>query len=727
MLINQIRWSFDIGVSISPFGEGFLEGKVSNVKISYRLIAGFALIALFLFASIGTTIWNVNSIKTTNDRIVELRTPTAFASQNLTNNINASLASLRGWMLTGNESFKNQRQATWDSIDLQVMAMDRLSRSWTNPENVESWSQFKEILEEFRFAQAHVENVANSPEQYPANQILVNEAAPYAQEVISAITRMINLELAITSNSDARKQLLGIMADIRGSFALSLANIRAYLLTGDEAFSEEFYRRWAINERRYADLLNSRHLLSSEQNSQLEIFTTQRQAFMPLPDQMFEIRGSEQWNMANFTLVEEAAPRAGQLMTILLGSLQSDGSRIGGMRDNQASLLDADISSASNQVGMLMFIQWTLLLVGSVLTGLVIFVMTRSIVPPISKMTAAMKRLAEGDHSVIIPCMGQKDEIGSMASAVDVFKTNAIEKQALEKSQSDAAEKNAHDQHMQRLEMAEKFETAIGSIVDSVSNSATELAQAAESLAGTSEQTSAQALSVSTASNQATENVETVATAAEEMAASVNEIGRQAAETSQKASQAETQAGQTVANVQELSSAAQKIGNVLSIIQDIAEQTNLLALNATIEAARAGAAGKGFAVVASEVKALAEQTSGATTEISEQVNSIQSATESSAEAINSVSKAIIELSEISSSIASAVEEQSSVTQEIANNVQEAAAGTRDVSTNITGVNEAAESSSSSAAQVLTSSNELSKLSEKLRSEVDILLDNIRAA
>ena len=51
-------------------------------------------------------------------------------------------------------------------------------------------------------------------------------------------------------------------------------------------------------------------------------------------------------------------------------------------------------------------------------------------------------------------------------------------------------------------------------------------------------------------------------------------------------------------------------------IDAIASQTNLLALNATIEAARAGDAGRGFAVVAGEVKALANQTSSATGEIS---------------------------------------------------------------------------------------------------------------
>lgn len=124
-----------------------------NFKISGRLIGGFAAVVAVLAIAIVTTLWKVSAIETGMDRIVTLRMPTAAASTRMMNDINASLASLRGWMLSGNDAFKTERAAVWASIDKVSADMDKLSAKWTNPKNVEVWTEFKGTLAEFRVAQ----------------------------------------------------------------------------------------------------------------------------------------------------------------------------------------------------------------------------------------------------------------------------------------------------------------------------------------------------------------------------------------------------------------------------------------------------------------------------------------------------------------------------------------------------------------------------------------------
>ncbi|MCP4932881.1 MAG: methyl-accepting chemotaxis protein, partial [bacterium] len=190
-----------------------------SFKITHRLAIGFALIVILLTASVTVTLWKVDTINTATHRIKVLRTPTAAASANLTKNIYASLAALRGWMLTGKEAFKTERAAVWEDIGVIRVAMDDLSTNWTNPGNIAVWSEFKTILDEFAVAQRQVERLANSANEQPATKMLIDEAAPHAVVMFNKITEMIDLELANHSGSDPvgnRVQFLGIMADVRG-------------------------------------------------------------------------------------------------------------------------------------------------------------------------------------------------------------------------------------------------------------------------------------------------------------------------------------------------------------------------------------------------------------------------------------------------------------------------------------------------------------------------------
>ena len=377
-------------------------------------------------------------------------------------------------------------------------------------------------------------------------------------------------------------------------------------------------------------------------------------------------------------------------------------------------------------------ILWTEWLVGIasviavvVAIGLAIFI-GRGISRPVQAMTACMGRLAEDDLEVEVPGRDRKDEIGAMASAVEVFKTALIETRDRRAAE---AEEQAAKQH--RNAVIEKaigeFEQTASDVISGLSSASTELQTTAQTMTGSADETSHRATTVAAASEEASTNVHTVAAATEQLTASVQEISRQVAQSNEMSQSAVTDAEDTNNRVKSLAEAATRIGAVIGLIQDIAEQTNLLALNATIEAARAGEAGKGFAVVASEVKSLATQTAKATEEIAAQIGEIQSETEGAANAIEGIAGVIRSMSEVASTIASAVEEQGASTEEIARNVQQASSGTGEVSESISHVSKAAQETSAAANQVEVSANELSSQSEHLRGEMAKFLETIRAA
>jgi methyl-accepting chemotaxis protein len=363
-----------------------------------------------------------------------------------------------------------------------------------------------------------------------------------------------------------------------------------------------------------------------------------------------------------------------------------------------------------------------------VLCAAAAFLISRGISGPIQRLTAVMTRIAETERTdVTVPSQHARDEVGDMARALETFRGKLDEKSRLEAEQAEREERAQAEKRQAILEMAERFETQVGHVVNAVSSAAEQMQVSAQTLTSASEQTSQQASQVTAAAEEASANVQAVSSASEELAGSIQEISRQVAQSSSIAAEASEQAARTNQQVAGLKAAADKIGEVVQIISDIAEQTNLLALNATIEAARAGDAGKGFAVVANEVKSLANQTAKATEDIRGHVSEIQAETGNAVDAIGGITDTIGRINEIAQSVASAVEEQGAATQEIARNAQEASDGTEQVTSSISGVSNAARETGTSSSEVLGAAGALGEQAQTLRGEVDRFLYEVKAA
>ncbi len=200
----------------------------------------------------------------------------------------------------------------------------------------------------------------------------------------------------------------------------------------------------------------------------------------------------------------------------------------------------------------------TVLAVAGLALGIALaWLIGRGISLPVSGMCGAMRTLAGGNHTVEIPGVGRKDEIGQMAETVAVFRDGMVEAERLreanerQKSEAEAARKAG----MMRL--ADTFESGIKGVVNSVATQSAQMQSAAQAMAQTAGSATEQATAVAAAVEQASANVQTVATAAEELSASVVEIGRQVEQSSKIASQAVDEADHTNKTVEGLNHSTQ--------------------------------------------------------------------------------------------------------------------------------------------------------------------------
>ncbi len=272
-------------------------------------------------------------------------------------------------------------------------------------------------------------------------------------------------------------------------------------------------------------------------------------------------------------------------------------------------------------------------------------------------------------------------------------------------------------------EVMERFQDAARNVHDKLEH----LGSAMQSVMHASSEQLQSAKTVGGGIDEVSNTFEVVAAAAQELDASISEITRQANQSSVEAEAAVERTEAANVTVRQLAESSERIGEVVGLIEEIAAQTNLLALNATIEAARAGEAGRGFAVVAAEVKNLAQQTTKATGDITQQISTIQSTMRDAVGAIDGINSTIKQISNVSTSIAGAVGQQSSATADISRNVLLAAENMRTLGDNVGAIAKTTEGTPAQMDAALTTTREVADLNGQILSQVEAIVKSLTKA
>ncbi|EKO3803620.1 methyl-accepting chemotaxis protein [Vibrio harveyi] len=568
-----------------------------NLTISGKLQLSFVLLAVLFMASAVFTYRNVTTVEQYASSLLKSDLPTVDTSRGIQQSVQASLSSIRAYMLLGGDEEASARL----SEDVRNI-MASTDESLPTLQALISEQDFQAIQTQWDAVKVSLNKLielSHSDENLPAHNLFINEAAPIAEVALDQLQSLINEESGNPFGGD-RKRLFKVYADSYTSLANALSALRDFLLYGQQDHLDKYHDLIKYHNQSVAEIDSKLDRLTDNDQSLWSLFKEMQQLYFPLAKQVIALRQSPEWNESNLLMANELLPAADaldqSLETIVLA------------QQSRADQSGQGINQSIKNVLTTMLIAAALVLFAAVAISKY---MGNTIGRRVKNLSERAKTIASGDVSQPPLTVVGKDELADLTDSINRMN------QSLASIVAGVSEK------------AHQVDTSMGALLESAQVTSSNVEQQQTSIVEMGSQLDEIALAARNTLDQANQSVQKLSDSKGEI-----EQGRDALEQNKVTMESLHGSIETASTqVTQLSKESEAIGRVTEVIEGLAEQTNLLALNAAIEAARAGDQGRGFAVVADEVRMLATRTTQSTTEINGIINAIQRSTNSVVEEI----------------------------------------------------------------------------------------------